>query len=376
VPLAFLALPNCSFDGIGWGHKPRNAVLLCDIENHATPRRCATDMDLLFGVRLESAAVDLVRGSNWTVALDYRPGAAAEAGLTCPPGTPVAITYHDPFPRGTATCLNAFEMLYDDGPFAGDPKKACEYRCNDTFGESASEETWAFCQAHAKVSTNADPFSLQLLSGCEDNGTPKANFATALDPRRVPRAVHWRDMAGVWHGSGSGNTLTRTAPGGGAFDAGAASKQAVSGGDAWVEFTATATDTGKACGFSVGAATDASPDLDPTLDGIGFAVRLGALGNISIIENGVLVPGPDPGGTFGTYADGDRIRIVLKDNLNGTASVAYYLIGSSCSAGPLCDGTLLRSDAGPAPYPFRVDASIATPGAVLTRVEMVHIKPF
>lgn len=394
VPLAFLALPDCGFPGRGdpdpnleRGDLPHRAVVFCDIEQHEVhlrPPRCATALDLQLSNPLQAAAVALARGNNQFVGLDYRPEAPAERGLTCPTGTPVAITFHNRFPHGTPVCLNA-DVIGPGLPYP-DADAACVAECYDRFGEyhggtlypdnPPSPETQLFCSQHARASTNAkgSPWShFSFLGACTDAGNLPTDF---LDPRRIPEPVHWRDKVGVVASGGFSNTLTRTIADSGAFDAGAASIQSITTGDAYVEFTATETNTGRACGLSSGAADDDSPDLDATLTGIGFAVRLGALGNIFIQENGTPVPGPDPSGSFGMYSAGDRIRLTVTDNLNGTASIAYRLIPPACSAGPLCDGTLLRSGAGPALYPFRVDASFRTPGATLTRVEMVRIKPF
>jgi hypothetical protein len=146
--------------------------------------------------------------------------------------------------------------------------------------------------------------------------------------------------------------------------------QSITRGDGYVEFTATETNLARALGLSSGA----GPDTVYTIEGIDYAVRLGALGNIGIHELGVEVPPPGPNG-FGVYGPGDRIRITVTDNLDGTANVAYYLIPAACSAGPSCTGTLLRSAPTPVSYPLRVDASLRNQFATLTRVKMVRIKP-
>lgn len=391
LPLAFLALPDCSFDGrpqpdpnLDRGDAPHRAVLFCDIEQRqAHPRRCATDVDLALGTRLESAALSLTRDTNQYVALDYRPQAAAESGLSCSPGTPVAITFYDPFPRGTPLCLNASQVLGPGHTYA-DANAACLAACLDKFGSydngtflPDNPPTWGnviYCSQYARASTNVgQPWvNFAFLGACTEAGAVRADF---VDPRRVPEAVHWRDKIGTKTSGSASNTLYRTAAETGEFDAGAASVQSITQGDAYVEFTATETATARALGLSVGAASSATPDADPTIAGIGYAVRLGLLGNIDIQEGGVDVPPPGPGG-FGQYSAGDHIRIALKDNLDGTASISYYWIPAACSSSPSCTGTLLRSGAGPAPYPFRADASIRTQNATLGDIEMVRIKPF
>jgi hypothetical protein len=129
-----------------------------------------------------------------------------------------------------------------------------------------------------------------------------------------------------------------------------------------------AVDTARAAGLSVGDGADG----DPTLDGIGFAVRLSPAGDVFIHESGVEQVSGNPNNVFATYASGDRIRVTFTDNFDGTTTIGYFLIPAACQ-GPLCQGMPLRT-AGPASYPLRVDASLRTPGAVLDDVRVVRIK--
>jgi hypothetical protein len=164
------------------------------------------------------------------------------------------------------------------------------------------------------------------------------------------------------------NTLSRSLPGTDVYDAGAASSQLITQGDGYVEFTASETNTARALGLSVGA----GPDGDPSLDGIGYAVRLSNIGRIAIHESGTPVMGPGENNTFGNYAAGDRLRLSVRDRLDGTADIVFSHIPASC-AGPTCEGTELVVR-GPAAYPFRVDATLRDQGATLTDVRIVRIQ--
>jgi hypothetical protein len=265
--------------------------------------------------------------------------------------------------------------------------EVCVDRCADLFGQTLPNGQFqpdvppdpsvlAYCQARARASTNftspcTDWF---YLGACTSEGALRPDFE---DPRRHLEAVHWRHKVCAATSGAFDNTLTKTGPGTGSFDCGAASPQPITTGDAFVEFTAVSTDTARALGFSVGAASDATPDTDPTLAGIGFAIRLSPGGDVFIHESSDQeIPGPNPSGSFATYATGDRLRVALTDNNTSppTATISYILVPAGCS-GPLCNGTVLRT-AGPAPYPFRVDASLRTPGAALDDVNMVRIEQF
>jgi len=162
------------------------------------------------------------------------------------------------------------------------------------------------------------------------------------------------------------NGLIKTGAGT-SFDSGAASLQTITHGDAYVEFTATETNKARVGGL----ASSALPDTDPGLDDISFGIRLSATGGVFVSESGTLVTGA--GGTpFSAYAPGDRLRVTVLDRLDGTADVRYALVPAGC-AGASCETMTFRT-AGPAPYPFRVDASLKEPGATLTDVRIVRIK--
>lgn len=382
MPLAFLALPDCGFqsgtsclDGntnVQAGCHPRSGALFCDIEKVLLGNpHCASDREIEHGIRRTQAAVALTRNQKSNIVLDYSPAAIQAQG--CTDGRPVAVVYECPFPDGCPVCVNCSNYA------PSDVNAVCAAKCEDLFdltlqpdgklrpGVPPDPLTVAFCEAHARASTNAG--TTCFADACMDAGTEDVANPAFVDPRRDPEKVEWRDLLGV---SASGNTLTRTEPDTGGFDRGAASVQSITTGDGYVEFTVTETNLGRAFGLSSGAADD--NDLDRTLAGIGFAVRLGAAGGVFVSQSGT--PAGDPNVPLAQYSAGDRIRVTVTDNLDDphTASIAYYLIPESC-AGPHCEGMpLLPPPYTSAPYPFRADASIRHQGGTLTDVRIVRIK--
>ncbi len=359
---AFLVLPNCTLDRSGLlippnfnpGTQPWGSAMFCDIENQAVARRCATTDDLATGIPLAQAAVALVREQSSNVGLDYSPAAITAAG--CSPGQPVAITFRNPFPVGTSKCLNCGEVI---GPVYADVNAACVEVCKDL--NPGGEAFCADSETIHRAATNAGSC---FADACTGNALP----ATFVDPRRTPEPVSWTSLVGVAVSGPDSNTLTRTAASTGLFDAGAASTQTITRGDGYVEFTASETTTGRMCGLSTGA----PPDTDPTSGGMGFGINLNSLGGVRIFENGVALVGPNPDTTFASYASGDRLRVSVADQFDGTATITYSIIPSSC-AGAGCTGMEMRTVGGAA-YPFRVDASFNHPGGTLTDVRIVRIR--
>src|SRR6185503_15036299 len=107
------------------------------------------------------------------------------------------------------------------------------------------DELRQYCseKAHASINTSGC-----VDDACTDEGAIRTDF---VDPRRKLEPVEWGDLVGTAAGGTDNNTLTRTAATGEPpmFDAGAASQQTVTTGDAWVEFTVVATDKTRAVGF-------------------------------------------------------------------------------------------------------------------------------
>ena len=355
VPLMYLALPNCGLptSGLPGGDPaPLNNVIYCDVEKPVL-RECAASQDP-DGIYLSEAALALVKGETSLIVFDGSPGVRALCD-----GAPQIIEYLSPFPKGVAKCLNCPLQVGPELTFESE-HAACVSKCVEMLpGQDA------FCAEHARVSTNANSACADpaFQNACTDGGMERPDFQ---DPRLAPAPVEWRDLE-LAVPAGAGNSLEKTGDGTGGFDAGAASKQSITKGDGYMEFTAVQIDKARAAGLSVGVADD-----DATLDGIGFAVRLSPAGDVFIHESGVEQVGGNPNGSFATYISGDRIRVTFTDNFDGTATIAYSLIPAACQ-GPLCQGMPLRT-AGPADYPLRVDASLRTPGAVLDDVRVVFIK--
>jgi hypothetical protein len=390
--VALLALPDCTFNagGVGSGPNlypgtaPHNSAIFCDIEKESG-RHCATATDMAMGIRFSAAAVALNTGQTSTIGLDDSPEALARCG-----GDPEAVTFQGAFPEGLGVCVNCLEVVGTVSyPTAND---ACVAKCEDFFGVVNSDGSLTpdnppdpsvatFCASHAKASTNA-PGDGCFGAACSAEGALRMDFA---DPRRIPEPISWTDLNGV---SASGGSLTRTAltsppvsnpP----FDAGAASAQWIARGDAFVEFSGNESGKSHVLGVSEipSGCPSPCPDTDPSLNDIGFSVSLNRDGRFYVIESGVLIAGPDVGGSFGTYAAGERFRVRLTDNhdstttVPGTATITYSRVIGSCDPGTPCPETVFYTHTGAPPhYPLRADASFREHGATLSDVRVVRIK--
>jgi hypothetical protein len=362
---ALLILPNCGFSTPGLpdinnfdpGTPPHTGAIFCDIER---ARRCATPEDLAMGTRLASAAVALVAGQPGTmIGIDDSPAALASCS-----GSPVAIVFEGSFPQGLPVCVNCGETIPIIYP---DTDAACQVRCHDLFGAMAPDgsfrptipptaDTIAFCAANARASTNV-PLNGCFEDACTTAGTLLLDFA---DPRRIPEPVDWINLNGV---SAAGGTLTRTAPTTGFSDAGASSSQLIAGGDAYLEFTATETNTARTAGLSSGP----PPPGGITFNDIDFGLLL-LLDEILVVENGPAVS------NFGLYAAGSKFRVKLRDNFDGTATVSYARITGPCVDGAPCNETVFHTSANPATYPVRVDAMFREQGGTITEARIARIR--
>jgi hypothetical protein len=241
-------------------------------------------------------------------------------------------------------------------------KAACVAQCIDLFNHSSETEPPGspeeYCNANARVSTNFDENTC-YEDACTSGGTLLADF---FDPRRYQEPVKWIDLINA---SAAGNDLTRTSPTNGVFDSGGASAQTIEGGDGWVEFEVTEKDKSHFLGLS----KDVGADTDPSEVGIQFGIDLAADGKVWIAEDGVAL-----GDFVGTYEAGDRFRVVVKDNLDGTASITYFRLIGPCAPGTPCNGTTIGSSPTMASYPLRVDAALGYEGATLKNVTLVRIQ--
>jgi hypothetical protein len=378
-----LILPNCSFsvsagpdpNNLDRGPFPRDSVVFCDIEK-ALGRRCATSTDLATGIRLSEAAIALNEGRTSNVGLDDSAAALAKCG-----GEPEAILFEGPFPQGFPVCLNCgvIGTTYTSGI------AACRSRCLDFYGfVVGDDDTFVpekppnpsvldFCNAHAGVSTNM-PTSTCFPGACSTEGTLLTSGWT--DPRILPEPVVWQDLIGVATGGAAGSDLTRTAPLTNGWDAGAVSTQWITGGDAFVEFAVANASQLHVIGLSQIPSGCASPcpDTSAHFNPIAFAVHFKFDGRIYLLESGAGIVGPDVDGSFGTYVPGERFRVRLRDNGDGTAQVRYTRLVGACVPGTMCNETDLSVSATPASYPLRVDTSLFTPGATFTDVRLVRIR--
>jgi hypothetical protein len=358
--LAFLALPNCALEegGLGTGTHvssgtaPFSSAVFCDIENASVARHCASSEEVSTGIPLTQAALALVRSQSSPIGLDYSP--AATSALGCGPGVPVAITFRGAFPDGANTCLNCGAVMPSPYPNA---EAVCTDLCRDL-----NDGGDVFCAdtAHAHTSTNAHDC---VAGACTNAGALRTDF---VDTRRTLEPVIWVNQVDTTTSGPDNNTLTRSTETITGFNAGAASKsdQTIASGDGYVEFTATETDKARVCGLSTGP----SPDLDPSLTDVGYAIRLTAAATVVLQETSGIVT---PAGGALPYATGDRLRVSVTDTHDGKATITYSLIPAACS-GPSCAGTTVRTVVG-ASYPFRVDASIKELGGSLGDVRIVRI---
>jgi hypothetical protein len=365
LPLVALALPNCAFQtgGIAGpppafdpGPQPETSAIMCDIPKVPAPGSgaCANSTEVGLGMSLEHAAVALAQGEQSSIALDLSPAAETACG-----GFPQKIEFQGPFPDGYAVCLNCAAQI---PAHYADANAACVAQCIDLVNHGGGQEppggADAFCQANAHVSTNFDKNSC-YDDACSGGGTLRSDF---VDPRRAQEPVKWIDLVGA---SVTGNALSRTLATDGLSDAGGASAQTIAHGDGWVEFEAGENDKGHVLGLSPDVGTDA----DPSPTDIAFGIRLSKVGKVAIVEGDTQV-----GAAMGTYSPGDRFRIQVKDNLDGTASVSYVQLIGPCTPGTVCSGSVIATSANSAKYPLRVDASLGQEGATLTNVTLVRIQ--
>jgi len=357
--LAGLTIPGCSLSRsvipghLNRGSLPRSSLIFCDIENMSVPPHCATPTEVSVGIPLAAAAVALTKGQSNNIGLDFSP--ATTSALGCAPGQPVAITFRGAFPDGAPLCVNWGDYVHSYPTNSA----ACTARCKDlTPGGDA------FCELsdHAHVSTNFSDYD-RFQDACRNEGVVRTDF---IDPRRTPEPLSsWLWNVGVSLSGPSRNTLTRTAPDTGLFDAGTTSSSlfVIGRGDGYVEFTTIETDKTRICGLAPWPST---VSRTPTPADISYGIRAEFDGTVHISESGADL------GAVRTYASGDRLRVRVSDHFDGTGTITYALIPAACS-GPSCIETVLRTVNGAA-YPFQVDASFDQQGGTLSDVRIVRIQ--
>ena len=372
-PLALLTLPNCvftvpglkfNFDG---GSSPYSSVIFCDIEKRGARHCPVSQAEIDTGISLSAAAVALATGQSADHALDFSPDATARCG-----GQPEVVVFADRFPEGQPVCLNCAQQVGPAKKYA-DAAAVCQAKCEDRLGSfPPMPDVLVFCNQNARASTNfVANFGLCLDGACLDAGSLKNDF---VDPRRVAEPVLWGDLIGT---GANANDLTRSAVTTGNFDAGAASAQVITTGDAYVEFTVNETTTTRLAGLTEGL----PPDNDPGFTTIGWAIDLFREGCFYILELG----SSQPGGTvntcsvpnaFGGYTTGQRFRINVKDNNDAghTATISYAILTASCMDGTPCPQSVIHTSPTAAHYPLHVDASFREQGGTLGNVKLVRIR--
>jgi hypothetical protein len=375
-PLVLLALPACGLSTAGLpnenafdpGTGDLSSAVMCDIVKPTEVVQCATGADFGNIMSKEHAAVALADGTQGSFALDF----SADAMKQCSP-FPRKVEFFGPFPDGTRVCLNCTQQI--PMKFSG-PAAVCVAKCKELVSASGStppEGLDAYCAANARPSTNFLP-SICFTGACTPNGNPNPGF---MDSRWNAELVKWTagpEMIGTSNPSGSDlkREASTTGPDNVDFNAGAASEQLITQGDAWVEFGAATTDKSHVVGVRESCKDITQcPDTDPSLADVGFAIILNVDGYVYVLEsNGT--PNPTLLGQFGGYTAGERFRVHIADNHDGTAQISYTR--ANCTPHMACAETPLTQHAGTPPkYPFRIDASFREQGAIVVNPTVMRI---
>ena len=394
LPLVLLALPNCTLDSGAFdnatffnsGPGPATSAIMCDIpkpnSDGAPTGECATQdhVDAYndgFLPSLDQAATWLAMGKTSEFVLDW-----SQSATDACDGKPKIIEFFGNFPDGLPICLNCAVQI----PAAyADTTKACIAKCKDLINATSDGvfgDPTPYCAANARTATNYDK-SICYDGFCTEGGNPILP-GTFADPRREQEPVVWIDRIGTDVSGANNNPLTRidpTTPGMSldGFDRGAASAQIILKGDAWVEFSAPDTTTSRL--LAVWESRDAAdqpctdpvdcPDTDPSLYDFPYSLDLAYNGQAYVVQSGPpVVPT-----AFGTYSAGQRYRVRVTDNHDGTATLSYSRIIGVCPLGTECeeDVFFVLEDVHPR-YPLRVDTSFYEQGSTLSDVTIVRIK--
>ena len=396
LPLVVLVLPNCTFEP-RLVPTPTFTAVFCDIEKPpAEARHCASEDENANGLRLAEAAIALNRGDTHVLGLDDSPAALARCG-----GRKEAVYFQGPVPEGQPTCVDTNALT--------SVSAACEVPCQQFFGvvkpdgslvpdNPPTPETIAFCQQRAHLSVNVPQEPLGYSDGCTTGGKLVDFF---VDPRRPSEAleldasgqfgigvVTTTDAQGLTHTSVSRSVITSPPANNPPFDAGAASSQRFNRGDGFVEFSAGEVGKTHVVGLSemfipaLGCTFHACDDTDPSLADITFAISLNldrdstdpSRGRVFVIESGrLLTNGPKDNGSFETYAPGERFRVSIQDNSDGTGTVTYSKMSGFCISGNGCTESTFYTSQVVGHYPLRVDMSFREQGATNNDIRLVRI---
>jgi RHS repeat-associated protein len=184
----------------------------------------------------------------------------------------------------------------------------------------------------------------ELLAEYESGGaaaTPQKEYGyrngqLLITADGVAAPVGWTNTVKV---SVSDNSITKTAVGLSAWNAGAVSEKGIDYGDGYMEFTVSETNKARRAGLSNG-------DTNQNWNDIDYCIFLEANGNVSINE------GSNLRGNFGTYSSGDKFRVSVENGV-----VTYRR-----------NGALLYTSTVSPQYPLIVDTSLYTNGATINDV--------
>jgi hypothetical protein len=383
---AMLAFSGCSFrpggicttcsNNFDPGPTPQSHVVFCDIEQPGTgfdntSRVCADQFNQTPIIPLTNAALALNTGATSQFALDKSSAAVGRCG-----SNGEVVQFQGQFPQGSPVCLNCGAQI--PAVFA-DANAVCVARCEDISvpepSNPPSSDVATFCTNHAHVSTNVPVGGCPMGfdNACSDAG---ALLTTFSDPRIFPEPVIWTQLTHVATSGTDNNTLTQTVPSVplGQYQAQAVSQQQLNFGDAYIEFSSGETNLAKLIGFSAISQTcNQCTDSDPSPADITFSVNLADDGNMYVLHGTTLVPGGGVNGSFTPYAPGDRFRITVTDQNDGTFIVVYSKLALPCTPGSPCNLSALLTDTVHGTYPIRIDTSLRDLGASLTDVRLVWI---
>jgi hypothetical protein len=171
------------------------------------------------------------------------------------------------------------------------------------------------------------------LTGVPAVNNPSTPEVAAVSTARTTRPVSWTDAVNV---TVVGNSLRKTSGCRGCQDAGAISREQLTAGDGYVEFTASEPGTRRFIGL-----TSENPGTNPNM--IRFTISLWPSGGADIREYGAYAAGT-------SYLPGDIFRIAI-----AAGTVRYYK-----------NGHLLYTSLLAPTYPLRVAASLLSPGATVS----------
>jgi subtilisin family serine protease len=256
----------------------------------------------------------VVEGNSGTVTASVR--------LSLSPASGEAVTASYSISNGSAEGPADFTPSTGTVTFnPGETSKTIPVSVN---GDTAVEPDETFVVALTGLSSNARFTNASVTGTILDDDGPAAVSAT------------WTSLVAA---TASGNNLTRTG-GTAGWNAGAVSVQTIPGGVGYVQVTANDESTYRIFGLSNGSTNATDSDID-------FGMYL-YLNEIRIKEGGVnRLNGSSP--TFGTFMNGDRLRVAVDAGV-----VRYYR-----------NFVLLYMSSVPATYPLLADTALYTPGASL-----------